>query len=114
MRTEAGPPHLEPFCVEVEPLREQVRVTPVGELDLSSVGTLREEIERLHEAGFDRLILDLRQLRFIDSSGLRLVLEVDAGARQDGWQFSLVRGPDTVHRLFEVTNLTERLPFIDP
>ena len=108
-----GLEELEPFRIEVEPSRDVVRVVPVGELDLATTDTLREEVDRLHQAGFNRLVLDLRQLRFMDSSGLRLVLEIDAGSRSDGWDFSLVRGPEAVQRLFEVTNLTERLDFVD-
>lgn len=104
---------LEPFRIEVEPSRDVVRVIPVGDLDLATTGNLREEIDRLHEVGFNRLVLDLRRLRFMDSTGLRLILEIDAGSRSDGWDFSLVRGPDAVQRLFEITNLTERLDFVD-
>jgi anti-sigma B factor antagonist len=103
----------EPFRIEVEPSRDVVRVVPVGELDLATTEKLRQEIDRLHEAGFNRLVLDLSRLRFMDSTGLRLVLEVDAGSRADGWTFSLVRGPAAVQRLFEVTNLAQRLDFVD-
>jgi len=105
---------LVPFRVEVEPSRERVRVAPVGELDIDTTGGLREEIDRLRGVGFDHLILDLRQVRFMDSTGLRLVLEVDAKAKNDGWSFSLIRGPAPVQRLFEITHLTERLSFTDP
>ncbi len=108
-----GHEELEPFRVEVEPSRDVVRVVPVGELDLATIDTLRQEVDRLHEAGFNRLVLDLRRLRFMDSTGLRLVLEIDAGSRNDGRDFSLVRGPQAVHRLFEVTNVTDRLDFVD-
>ena len=105
---------VEPFRVDVEPFREHVRVAPVGELDMATTGVLKAEIDRLHEAGFDRLVLDLRRLRFMDSTGLRLVLEVDAAARSGDWSFSLIRGSATIQRLFEVTHLTERLSFSDP
>jgi anti-sigma B factor antagonist len=104
---------LEPFRIEVEPSRDMVRVVPVGELDLATANKLREEIDRLHVAGFNRLVLDLSKLRFMDSTGLKLVLETNAGARDDGWTFSLVRGPEAVQRLFEVTNITEHLDFVD-
>lgn len=104
---------LEPFRIEVEPSRDVVRVVPVGELDLATADKLREEIDRLHVAGFNRLVLDLSKLRFMDSTGLRLVLETNARARDDGWTFSLVRGPEAVQRLFEVTNFTEHLDFVD-
>ena len=99
---------------EVEPSREYVRVAPVGELDLATADKLREEIDGLRSAGFKRLILDLRPVRFIDSSGLRLVLEIDAAARSEGWSFSLIQGPPSVQRLFEITHLVERLGFTDP
>lgn len=108
-----GLEELEPFRIEVEPSRDVVRVVPVGELDLATADVLRQEIDRLHEAGFNSLVLDLRRLLFMDSTGLRLILEIDAGSRNDGWDFSLVRGSEGVQRLFEVTNLTDRLDFID-
>jgi anti-anti-sigma factor len=104
---------LAPFRIDVEPSRDVVRVIPVGDLDLATTGNLRDEVERLHGAGFNRLVLDLRQLRFMDSTGLRLILEVDAESRNDGWDFSLVPGPDAVQRLFEITHLTSRLDFVD-
>ena len=113
LRVPVNNEELEPFRIEVEPSREVVRVVPVGELDLATTDKLRQEIDRLHKAGFNRLVLDLRQLRFMDSTGLKLVLEVDAGSREDGREFSLVRGPEPVHRLFEVTNLTQQLDFVD-
>lgn len=105
---------VEPFRVDVEPSREHVRVAPVGELDLATTAVLKAEIDRLRETGFDRLVLDLRRLRFMDSTGLRLVLEFNAAARSSGWSFSLIRGPAAIQRLFEITHLDERLSFSDP
>ena len=64
----------EPFRIDVEPERESVRVAPVGELDIATVEKLRAEVDRLREAGFTDLVLDLRGVRFLDSTGLRLVL----------------------------------------
>jgi anti-anti-sigma factor len=59
-------------------------------------------------------VLDLRQLSFMDSSGLRLILAWDAHARRDGHDFGLVRGDDSVHRVFELTRVAERLTFVAP
>jgi len=58
----------EPFRIDVEPARDSVRVAPVGELDLATVDKLRAEIERLRESGFARIVLDLRGVRFLDST----------------------------------------------
>jgi len=104
----------EPFRVDVEPDRESVRVAPVGELDIATVDKVDSEVARLREAGFARIVLDLRGVRFLDSTGLRLVLELDAAARADSHELCLIRGADVVHRIFEVTQVAERLRFVDP
>jgi anti-sigma B factor antagonist len=104
----------EPFRVDVEPARDSVRVAPVGELDIATVEKLHAEVVRLRESGFNRIVLDLRGVRFLDSTGLRLVLELDAAARADSHHLSVIRGPEVVHRIFEVTQVAERLDFVDP
>lgn len=87
-------------------------VAPRGEIDLATVGLVREAVEREHQAGED-LLLDLRGVGFMDTSGLRYVLElVEHGAR-DGFSVQLVRGPRAVQRVFEVSGLEPRLPFVD-
>jgi anti-anti-sigma factor len=112
--TEPEPSDLAQFRIEVEPARDAVRVAPVGEVDLATVDELREEIDRLSEAGFTRLVLDLRQVLFLDSTGLRLILDLDANARTNGWEFTLVRGTKSVQRIFDVTLVTDRLRFVEP
>ena len=104
----------EPFRIDVEPARDSVRVAPVGELDIATVDKLRAEVERLRESGFAKLVLDLRGVRFLDSTGLRLVLELDQAAKADSQELLLIRGSAVVQRIFEVTQVSERLQFIDP
>jgi anti-sigma B factor antagonist len=104
----------EPFRIDVEPTRDSVRVAPVGELDIATVDKLRAEVSRLRESGFTNLVLDLRGVRFLDSTGLRLVLELDAAAQEAGHELALIRGSAVVQRIFEVTQVSDRLKFIDP
>jgi anti-sigma B factor antagonist len=104
----------EPFRIDVEPSRDSVRVAPIGELDIATVDKLRDEVERLRESGFDKLVLDLRGVRFLDSTGLRLVLELDAAADQASQELQLIRGSAVVQRIFEVTQVSERLKFVEP
>jgi anti-anti-sigma factor len=59
------------------------------------------------------LIVDLSELDFMDSVGLRLLLAVDADARRDGFSIALVRGPAAVQRVFEITGTADVLPFTD-
>jgi anti-sigma B factor antagonist len=99
------------FEVLVEPAREVVWVTPRGELDLATGPELREQVSELLEVGFERLVIDLRGLSFIDVAGLRLLLGLALRARSEGWRLSLIQGDDVVRRLFALTDTLDRLPF---
>jgi anti-sigma B factor antagonist len=93
------------FRVEIEPEREHVRVIPHGELDLVTVEVLQAQIDELRSSGIAQIVLDLRQLSFMDSTGLRLLLTLDAAARSDGFDFSIVDRKGPVRRLLELTRL---------
>jgi anti-sigma B factor antagonist len=108
---EAPPP---PLRVDVWPEGDVVHVCPAGEIDLDTVSQVRDRLDELRAAGFKRLILDLRAVTFLDSTGIRLVLETGASARADGFEFGLIEGPAKVQRAFEITGLRSALPFIDP
>jgi anti-anti-sigma factor len=85
-----------------------------GELDLSGTPALDEEIERLAGAdGVERVVLDLRELEFLDSSGLRSVALAQRQLAAAGRDLVLVRGRETVQRVFEITRMDERLEFVD-
>lgn len=89
-------------------------VMPTGELDISGASVLEAELERLAEdAELGAIVLDLRGLQFMDSSGLRLVVLADMRARDEGRRFALVRGDETVHRVFEITRMSDRLDFVE-
>jgi anti-sigma B factor antagonist len=101
-----------PFSIDVEPERDIVRVCPRGDVDLATVGQLREQIEELIAAGFVRVLLDLRGVTFLDSTGLRLVLELYRTSRADGWDLRIIEGPDELQRVFDVTGLRPLLPSV--
>jgi anti-sigma B factor antagonist len=91
-------------------------IAPTGELDLSGAAVLEGEIDRLlGDQEIGTLVLDLRGLEFMDSSGLRLVVVTDMRARGAGRRFALVRAAEVVHRVFEITRMSDRLEFVaDP
>lgn len=101
------------FRCEVEPRRELVVVRPVGELDLGSAGELRVPLEELVTAGFARLVLDLRDLTFMDSTGLHIILDAAQRAREAGVELAVIAGPEAVQRVFEICGLLDHLPFRD-
>ena len=110
----ANPPPVDqtPLTCEVVPERDAVRVRPVGYLDIATRPVFEQQLQDLREAGFRRLIVDLGGLSFMDSTGLRLALKWDAAARQDGFEIYFIPGPPAVQRVFELTGMSERVPFI--
>jgi anti-sigma B factor antagonist len=107
------PPDAESFRCDVSRKDRTATVNVVGALDLATVPVLDNQVAELRDAGFRRLILDLRGLDFIDSTGLRGILRYDAEARLDGFSIELIQGPAAVQRVFELTGTTDHLPFID-
>jgi anti-sigma B factor antagonist len=99
--------------VTTERLEGQTRVVLVGELDIASAETLERELETLEAVSPGTLVLDLRRVEFIDSTGLRAVIAADARARSAGRRFVIVRGSSAVERLFNVTQLDRRLEIVD-
>ena len=99
---------------DVEVAGETAVVRAGGELDLSTAPALERAIEvPLADPAIRSIVLDLRGLRFIDSTGLRVVLTTDSRLRADGRRLRVIKGPPSVHRVFELALLEERLDFVD-
>ncbi|MDP9133435.1 MAG: STAS domain-containing protein [Actinomycetota bacterium] len=88
-------------------------VVVTGELDLSTIDRLEQELARVEGAGPATVALDLSRLTFLDSSGLRVIVSADQRARRENRRFVVVRGPDTVQRVFSITRLDEQLELVD-
>jgi anti-sigma B factor antagonist len=85
-----------------------------GELDLSGAPALDQEIEEVsRRPDVRRVVLDLRGLEFLDSSGLRVVALAERRLAGAGRALVLVRGNEHVQRVFEITRMVERLDFVD-
>ena len=91
----------------------QVQIELRGELDLSTVGKVEEELRRVEGDSPKVVVLDLSGLSFLDSSGLRCLVRADERAKESGMRFVLVRGPAAVQKVFEITRLEERLEIVD-
>jgi anti-anti-sigma factor len=86
-------------------------LTLVGELDLATASELEAAIAQLCIGGAREIVLDLHELSFVDSTGLRVILTGRQLCESHACDFSLTRVQVPVQRLFEQTGLGERLSF---
>ena len=82
-----------------------------GELDMATAEQLQHAMDGLD--GQSMVVLDLEQLEFIDSTGLRSVLSVLERCRDRGQEFAVTRGSQQVQRLLGVTGVAKHLRIID-
>jgi anti-anti-sigma factor len=102
-----------PFEMESANDGETGLLTLSGELDIATVPRVEEAVERILATGAKRLTLDLRELDFIDSSGLRMCIVLDQRATSEGWTLGLTRPPRQALTAFRVSGVEEALPFIE-
>ena len=103
-----GPPGQ--FRVDVRTENGALVVSPQGEIDLGTVEEVRLAIDRAHD-GVAPLVIDLGGVGFLDTSGLRLVVEQNNRARDLGYGLELLPGPPPVQRVFQIAGLEPKLPF---
>ncbi len=84
-------------------------ITVSGELDLASGPALEQELARVIESDGDQVIIDLRKLDFMDSTGLSILVRAHGAAQEAGQRFVLIRGPKQVQRLLSLTGVAERV-----
>lgn len=84
-----------------------------GELDLASAPEVEAELKRIEgaTAGLAAIVIDLRGLSFIDSTGLRLLVEAGSRADTATYRLALLRPPDEVFRVCEIAGIDTLLPF---
>jgi anti-anti-sigma factor len=88
-------------------------VSPRGELDVAGTPALEDALAAVADApDLSGVVVDLSGLEFMDSSGLRAVVLADRRLRDQGLRFALVRGGEPVHRVFELTRMTDRLTWV--
>jgi anti-anti-sigma factor len=107
----AGP--VNPFAIRIQESGGTARIELDGELDIASTPSAEAELRRVEESGAGVIVVDLRGLTFMDSTGLRLLVSADARARDGGHRLVIVRGPASVQRVLELTGLDTRLEVID-
>jgi anti-sigma B factor antagonist len=90
-----------------------VVIALTGELDLAGAAALEQELDRLDSDPPAAVVIDLRAVEFMDSSGLRLIAVTAQAVQDAGRRFALVPGAAQVMRVFDITRMRERLDFVD-
>lgn len=99
--------------VEIHNGNQAVVIGVSGELDLASSPALEQELERGAAANAAVVIVDLRNLEFMDSTGLSVLVRAHQRATENGQRFGVVRGPQQVQRLLSLTGVADRLNIAD-
>jgi anti-sigma B factor antagonist len=102
-----------PFEVKIEQRGDAVHVVMSGELDISTAQRLEDDLKRVEADRPATTVLDLQQLSFMDSTGLRLLIMADARARAENRRLVIVRGNEMVQRVMRLTRLDERLTIVE-
>src|SRR3954467_13669999 len=89
-----------------------VRIALHGELDLAHAYTFDDELRQGEAAKPPCIVIDLRELRFLDSCGLARLLAARRRARRAGHRLLLVRGPVAVQRLFALSAVDEAFEMV--
>ena len=83
-----------------------------GEIDLATADAVRADLHRAFERS-GTVVLDLRDVEFMDTQGLAVVIEAQQTSAADRTRFAITRAPDHVQRLFDMIGLTPRLTIVD-
>jgi anti-sigma B factor antagonist len=97
-------------------VQSQGRATVIavrGELDLASSPALQEELDRVSASDAEMLIIDLRELDFMDSTGLSVLVRAHQRAEEQGRRLAVVKGPQQVQRLLSLTGVSDRMTVVD-
>jgi anti-anti-sigma factor len=109
-----APPGEALFAVETELDGRFARLSLRGELDLATAGIFADALRAVWSRDVHRVEIDLRDLTFIGSAGVAAILEANTRARDAGCRLTLVRGPQPVHRIFELTGIESQFAFRQP
>ena len=102
-----------PLLCEVRPDGNRVIIRLAGELDLAQAAEVQSTLGELIDAGFDRLVVDLRDVSFMDSTGLRTLMLARQDLRARGGRLSLVCNDGPVPRLLELPATNTLFDFED-
>lgn len=97
---------------QIVPTESEVILALSGELDMSRIDALAGSVDAQLQRPVQCLTLDLRDLAFMDSTGLRLLIELNERAQQEKWRLKLIAPRhEAAARVLQITGADVALPF---
>ena len=101
------------FQVKAERIGTSALVTVEGELDIATLPEFERTVTRMRSQGLERMVIDLRELSFLDSMSIELLLRLHGDLTAAGADLVVVRGPRAVNRIFDLMELERVLTLVD-
>jgi anti-sigma B factor antagonist len=103
----------EQFCIAVRRGQDRLILELQGELDIACARQLDEALAGADLDGSGAVVLDLRGVCFLDSTGLKAIFRARKAVRESGRRFAVTEGSAQVQRLLSLTRLDDHLQTID-
>jgi anti-anti-sigma factor len=100
------------FATTTQQVGDFLVLSMAGELDMSTAPALEAAVERAQ--GGSAILIDLRELTFIDSTGIRALLRVYAAGQNGHSTVSFIRGQERVQRVLRIAGVDQFLMWTNP
>jgi anti-sigma B factor antagonist len=97
------------FRIAVEPDRERITLHVVGEIDIATAGDMEDPLLDLLDSGFETIVLDLREVTFLDSSGIRVLINSHQYAQERAARLSILVGTSRSREVLELSGAIDHL-----
>ena len=100
------------FTVQLQPRSDVALIAVSGELDIASAPELAQTLEQIRPEQTKLVIVDLRELEFMDSTGLSIIVRAHQRLAEEGCELTLIKGKPQVQRLLDLTGVADRLRLV--
>jgi anti-anti-sigma factor len=104
---------MKPLDIELERNGSTARLALRGELDLAADRRLAETLKELAGSDISNVVIDLRGVTLLDSTGMRWLIMADALSQEEGFRLWIVRAPGAVQAALDASGMSARLPIVD-
>jgi len=104
---------LSEFSLQAERIGAVMHLRPRGDFDLIAAWQVEKALRDVDARDTREIVVDLRELTFIDSTGLQTITRGAQRAREQAMEFTIVRAPSEMDRVFELTGTYEGVNLVD-